>query len=236
MEGATGAAAGWTQFVQLDHLLFKLAAFLAAITLHDVLQAWLAVRFGDRSPRERGRLTWNPLAHLDPLGLVMLLFGPYGWSRKLTIDREALGNRPAWKLAVVYGSGPALHLALGLLFWWLSFRIPFSAPSDWSLAVEGPYSALQSWPDWIVSLLQGFVYWSFIVHLMLFIIHCFPLHPTDVWKAAASVLGDRFPAFLSPQAERWTTVLLVAVMATPIGRLLLETLFQWCSSAVMHLF
>jgi Zn-dependent protease len=231
----------WSSLIQLDHLLFKVLAFVPAMVLHDWLQASLALLLGDRTPREQGRLTANPLAHVDLLGTLMLLFGPYGWSKPISIRLEELGAYARAKAVMIYSSGPLLHLVLGLLFWWQSFQIPFSAPDDWSMRLEGGYSLLQKWPDWVVELLRGIIYWNYIVHIMLFIVNLIPFYPTDGWKIIASLVPKR-----ESNNGRWqnaagklqliSMLLLIGILATPIGRLLLGTLFQWWSSFIMHMF
>jgi Zn-dependent protease len=225
----------WTQFIQLDHLLFRICAFLLAIMLHDLLQSGLALLLGDRTPREQGRLTANPLAHLDTVGTAMLLFGPYGWSRPIRLNGEALGAHSKLKSLAIYGSGIGLHLCLGILFWWLSFHIPFMAPEDWSSQVEGGYSSFQAWPSWSVDALKGFIYWSYIVNIMMFIMHLFPLYPTDMWRILSSFANGRWQK-AAGKLQLISMLVLIAILVTPIGRLWLGELFQWWSSAVMHMF
>ena len=62
-------------------LLYTIPGVLIAITFHEFAHAWMADRLGDDTPRMEGRLSLNPLAHLDPVGSIMLLFAGFGWGK-----------------------------------------------------------------------------------------------------------------------------------------------------------
>ena len=64
-----------------------------AFTVHEFAHAWTADRLGDDTPRLSGRLTLNPLVHLDPLGTLMLLFAGFGWAKPVPINPAALQRR-----------------------------------------------------------------------------------------------------------------------------------------------
>ncbi|HEY9764911.1 MAG TPA: site-2 protease family protein, partial [Chroococcales cyanobacterium] len=70
----------------IRELLIYFPIFLISITLHEFCHALAADRLGDRTPRLAGRLTVNPLAHLDLLGTLMLLVAPFGWAKPVPID------------------------------------------------------------------------------------------------------------------------------------------------------
>ena len=69
-----------------EDLLHRLLALLVALVLHEYAHAWVATRLGDPTPRATGRLTLNPLAHLDPIGLIMLWIFRFGWAKPVQIN------------------------------------------------------------------------------------------------------------------------------------------------------
>ena len=71
-------------------ILFTLPAVIIAIAFHEYAHAWMADRLGDETPRMQGRLTLNPLKHLDPVGSILLLFAGFGWGKPVQIILETL--------------------------------------------------------------------------------------------------------------------------------------------------
>ena len=89
--------------------LFTTAALVAAITMHEFAHAWMADRLGDPTPRAQGRLTLNPLRHLDPLGTLMLLVTRFGWGKPVEFDPYNL-KHPRKDSATIALAGPASNL------------------------------------------------------------------------------------------------------------------------------
>lgn len=110
----------------LTVLFFRALALLVAAPLHEVAHAYAADRLGDPTPRRLGRLTLNPIAHLDPLGTILLLVFGLGWAKPVPIDP---GNFPNWRrgLIVVAAAGPLANVILALLFG-LPFKLGLLTP------------------------------------------------------------------------------------------------------------
>ncbi|NLW17641.1 MAG: site-2 protease family protein [Firmicutes bacterium] len=94
-------------------IFLQLPALLIALTFHEYAHAWVADRLGDPTPRIRGRLTLNPIAHIDPIGLVMLLIFRFGWAKPVEVNPYNFDNREQG-MAWVSLAGPAMNLLLGL--------------------------------------------------------------------------------------------------------------------------
>ena len=84
-------------------------AFLIAITVHEVSHGIVADRLGDPTARVMGRLTVNPVAHLDLVGTLMILFAPFGWAKPVPFDPFNLKN-PKRDAALISIAGPAANL------------------------------------------------------------------------------------------------------------------------------
>ncbi len=96
-------------------LAVVLPIFLLSITFHEFAHAATASALGDPTPGRAGRVTLNPLAHLDVLGTLMILFGPIGWAKPVPIDERHLGR---WGTALVSLAGPIANLGLAVAALW----------------------------------------------------------------------------------------------------------------------
>src|SRR3989338_7102351 len=96
-------------FSSLETLFIVIIALLSAITIHEFSHAWVADRLGDPTPRLMGRVTLNPLAHLDPIGTIALLLIGFGWGKPVPFDPFNLEN-PRRDSALIALAGPASNL------------------------------------------------------------------------------------------------------------------------------
>jgi Zn-dependent protease len=106
--------------VSLDLFLLLLPIVVVSLSLHELAHAYVAWRLGDPTAKEQGRLTLNPIAHLDPLGTLMfaltaLLAGvPFGWAKPVPVDPRYF-RRPKEGMALVAVAGPAMNFVLALV-------------------------------------------------------------------------------------------------------------------------
>jgi len=96
-------------------LISGIVTLLIAFTFHEYAHAWTADRFGDDTPRLYGRLTLNPLAHLDFLGSLMLITVGFGWAKPVPINPRRLREHSPAALMLVALSGPLSNFALAVL-------------------------------------------------------------------------------------------------------------------------
>lgn len=203
-------------YIDLDTLLFRAVAFLLAVTLHGCWMALFSRWLGDRTAGEQGRLSLNPGKHLDPLGTVMVLFGPYGWNRSVPVHPDHFGKSAKGKLALWALSGPLLHLVLALLFGWLFLELPVAAGGG----------------SWAGALFKGILHYCYIVNVMLFLLNLLPIYPLNGWKLLRHLAGERAAAYLD-KYEKWGLLVLIALLALPAGQRLLEMLFQLVNQWLM---
>jgi Zn-dependent protease len=88
-------------------------SLIIAITIHEFAHAWTADRLGDPTPRAQGRVTLNPLAHLDPLGTLAILLTSFGWGRPVEFDPYNLRHRTR-DTALIAVAGPVSNILLAL--------------------------------------------------------------------------------------------------------------------------
>jgi Zn-dependent protease len=95
-------------------LLITVAAIVPAITFHEFSHAFVANALGDPTPKMMGRLTLNPLSHLDPIGTVMLFIARFGWGKPVQFNPYNLRINPAIGSAAVSFAGPASNVLLAI--------------------------------------------------------------------------------------------------------------------------
>ncbi len=106
-------------------LISAIITLLIAFTFHEFAHAWTATRFGDDTPRLFGRLTLNPLRHLDIMGSLMLIFTGFGWAKPVPVNSNRIRQQSPSALMLVAVSGPLANFllaslaAIPLRFGWL---------------------------------------------------------------------------------------------------------------------
>lgn len=97
-----------------SQLISGVITLLIAFTFHEFAHAWTATQFGDDTPRLFGRLTLNPLSHLDVMGSLMLLFTGFGWAKPVPINPRRIQQHSNSALMLVAISGPLSNLILAI--------------------------------------------------------------------------------------------------------------------------
>ena len=99
-------------------ILLTLPGVIIAMTFHEFAHAWVADKLGDTTPRAQGRLTLNPLSHIDPFGLILLLFANIGWGKPVQINPRNFNSNKSIETceALVSLAGPLINLILAFIF------------------------------------------------------------------------------------------------------------------------
>ena len=95
-------------------LVLLIPVLLFALVFHEFSHAWIAYKLGDPTARYAGRLTLNPVAHLDPVGGLMILFVGFGWAKPVPVDPRYLKN-PREDMMKIAFAGPASNLLLAFI-------------------------------------------------------------------------------------------------------------------------
>ena len=93
--------------------ILKIPAIFIALTIHEYAHGYVALLLGDTTARDSGRLTFNPISHLDLFGTAMLLFGPFGWAKPVPVNGYNFSN-PKRDILLVSAAGPLSNIILAL--------------------------------------------------------------------------------------------------------------------------
>lgn len=125
-------------------LLFVIPCVLFALTVHEVSHGYMAYRLGDPTARNMGRLTLNPLKHLDPVGALCMVLFHFGWARPVPINTRYF-KKPRRDTALTAAAGPISNFImafLGLLVQQILFAVFIRHPATTQFAYNLQYAAL----------------------------------------------------------------------------------------------
>jgi len=197
----------------IHRVLLQLPALLIAVTVHELAHALVADQLGDPTARRLGRLTLNPLPHIDPLGAVCLVLAGFGWAKPVPVDASNF-RHPVRDMAWVAVAGPLANFlaAFAALVLFLELR---------------PVGIL---PEPILQALRS----VFTLNLALGIFNLIPLPPLD---------GGHFLPYLVPRAaagvlhalERYGMLILLVLVFTGATRWIVIPVFAWATQVMMTL-
>jgi Zn-dependent protease len=172
------------EFLFINPILFLIwaGALLTAITVHEFAHAFTADRLGDPTPRIQGRLTLNPLAHLDPIGTLMLLLVRIGWGKPVQFDPYNLQN-PKKDAALISLAGPLSNIILATI---LALILRFT---------QEP-------------LISPFIY----LNVILAIFNLVPIHPLDGGKILVGLLPSRDAAHVDLFLRQYGLFILILLI------------------------
>lgn len=193
--------------MQVDQLIqtITLAAIpiLFAITLHEAAHGYVARHFGDMTAYQQGRISLNPMRHIDPVGTVLLplltlvLGGVlFGWAKPVPVNFGALRN-PKKDMLWVAIAGPASNLAMAL-GWALLFKISSSFPDNY-----------------FAEPLMGMAVIGIKINVVLLVLNLLPLPPLDGGRVAVSLLPHR-QAYQLSRIEPYGMFILIFMAITPV--------------------
>ncbi len=186
-------------------------ALVVGISFHEFSHAYVADSMGDRLPRSRGRVTLNPLAHLDPAGTIFLFLVGFGWGKPVPVNPNVSPN-PKAMMAIVAGAGPVsnflvaavvgLPLQLGLVPWLSPFNL-----ADLDLQLSLGFDAA----DYLGLYLSAIV----VISIILGVFNLLPIFPLDGHRVIPAFLTDTAARDYMRFQSRYGFLILIALIALP---------------------
>jgi Zn-dependent protease len=193
--------------MQIDQLIqtISLAAIpvLFAITLHEAAHGYVARHFGDMTAYQQGRISLNPLRHIDPVGTILLPIATlmlggilFGWAKPVPVNFAAL-RRPKQDMLWVAIAGPASNLVMAF-GWALLYKLTWLFPGNY-----------------FAEPLMGMAEWGIKINIILMVLNLLPLPPLDGGRVAVSMLPHR-QAYQLAKIEPYGMFILIFLAITPV--------------------
>lgn len=191
--------------MDIQNIVLTIPAILIAFTFHEYAHAYMADKLGDKTPRFQGRLTFNPIAHIDPIGFLLILFAGFGWAKPVQTNPSAYKRRYKDDLKVSF-AGPLANLIVALIF----------------SVIFGIYLRVG---DYIPNAALASILWTIIfkvvsINIMLFFFNLIPLPGLDGFH----ILRDLFPKVFYQFGDfiyRYQMVILIIFIMTPISDIII---------------
>ncbi len=178
--------------MDFNELIMRFFVLVLALSFHELAHAWVAFRLGDDTAERAGRLSLNPLVHLDPLGTLFILTGmPLGWAKPVPVNPFNLRN-PRTSMSLVAFAGPLSNILLGilgcLLFW-----------------MYGQYSGSRGTYLFLLFFVQ--------INFALAVFNLLPIHPLDGGKIIGIFLSEKAAHRYETTLERWGLLPILLLVA-----------------------
>ena len=191
---------------------------IIAIVFHEVAHGWVALALGDTTARDMGRLTLNPIKHVDPVGTLLvpgalaLMGGPiFGWAKPVPVNARRLDN-PRYGMMAVAAAGPGTNILLALVGA-VVFGVIAGLASNWGLGV----------PDWLMTAFGAFI----LINVFLALFNMLPIPPFDGSHIVGGLMPRRWAHHwqrLQAMGMLLLVVLIAATWAFPDARWIENTI------------
>lgn len=207
-------------------LIQKIAIYalpvIFAITVHEAAHGYAARYFGDMTAHLSGRITLNPLKHIDPVGTILVpalaLFAGgilFGWAKPVPVDFSRLRN-PKRDMLWVAAAGPASNLVMAIM-WAIAFRFSADMPANFSLPLAYMAQA------------------GIMINVVLMVLNLLPLPPLDGGRIAVSLL-PRHLAYEYAKIEKYGFIILILLLFTGVLSSIMQPFITSALSLISYLF
>lgn len=191
-----------------------------AFTLHEFAHAYVAYKFGDMTAKKQGRLTLNPLHHLDPFGTILILIAGFGWARPVPVNRYFF-KKPRLAGILVSVAGPLSNLLLACL----GFMVGYGLNRMGIIASDNFYDFL----DIFIRL-----------NIVLFIFNLLPLPPLDGYRIIEDLAPPDMRAKMTQYEQYGVLIFLILVLIPPLNSITIQPIFAivipWIWDVLSHFF
>ncbi|MDD2432433.1 MAG: site-2 protease family protein [Clostridia bacterium] len=183
----------------LQTIIISLPAVLLALSVHEFAHGYVAYRLGDPTPKYQGRLTLNPLAHLDLIGTLMLIFFRFGWAKPVMVNPANFRMNQRKGMLYVALAGPVSNILVALIAAILyNLLIKFQAPYFWIVLAEA----------------------LLVIDIFLAVFNLIPIPPLDGSKVLAGLLPGHKQGIIYQLEAYGPFILIFLIITNIIGKIL----------------
>lgn len=191
-------------FSGLDQIPFRILALVIVVTVHEASHALASYIQGDTTARQLGRLTLNPIKHMDPLGTLMIMFAGFGWGKPVPVNTFALRNGRLG-MGIVAAAGPLSNLITATIAM-IPIRLGLASP----IFIPGFTDAINLGPEFFLgSLLLNVV----ILSIWLAVFNLIPIFPLDGFNVTVGILPTKY-AWRFARLEKYGPGILMLIIGT----------------------
>ena len=207
----------------LFSLLLSIPGVLVAITFHEFAHGFVAYKLGDNTAKDEGRLSLNPLDHLDPIGTLMLLFAGFGWGKPVHVNPRNYTRKISMEKgeALVSAAGPIMNILLAIIFTLIYFAVKKYASVAFVSSTVGGIILLL-----IVSIIS--------TNIGLGVFNLIPLPPLDGSKIIMPFLPYKAKEFFVNN-EQIFSLIFVVLWVTGIAGIIITPVINWVTSGILSL-
>jgi len=206
--------------LDLLSLLLTIPGVLIAITFHEYAHGFAAEKLGDDTPRSQGRLSLNPLAHLDPIGVIMLIFAHIGWGKPVQINPNNFTKKISERAgeAIVALAGPLMNFILAFIFAIIYYAIATFATSFAFNTTVG-------------AIIMTMVQYTVIVNIGLGVFNLIPLPPLDGSKILMAFLPYNSKRWFEEHTQLFYIIFLI-IWITPLSGMIISPIISGITSGI----
>lgn len=204
-------------------LLLTIPGVLIAITFHEFAHAFAADKLGDDTARREGRLSLNPMDHLDPVGSLLLLFAGFGWGKPVHVDPRNYTRKISMEAgeAIVSLAGPLMNILLAFIFSLIYCAVYKFAGVSFIMSTTGSI---------VMLLLQC----TISINIGLGVFNLIPLPPLDGSKIIMPLLPYKAKQWFVNN-ERVFYIIFVVIWITGIAGYIISPAINWISTGILNL-
>jgi Zn-dependent protease len=190
--------------------LLRVIPALFCITIHELAHGYTAYRLGDPTAKNLGRLTLNPIRHIDPVGLLMMLTIGFGWAKPVPVDMRSF-KHPKRHMALTALAGPVSNLILAVIVMFILGSV--SSYLGFALRYEGNIFFVAS--SHITEIVFEIIYFTVFLNIALAVFNMLPIPPLDGSKVLFSALPEK-TYYKVLKYERYGMVFLLVIMISQL--------------------
>lgn len=202
-------------------ILINVPITLIALTGHEFAHGWVSTKLGDPTPKMQGRLTFNPLAHLDVVGTLLMIFTGFGWAKPVSVNPRYYKDTKKG-MALTAAAGPLANLIMAFIAL-LIYAILFAVNRKFGLGIDGAVEAV------------GFIARIFAVRNLCFMVfNIIPIPPLDGAKVLGMLLPDG-AYYKMLQYERYSMILIMVLSLTGVFSSIIGTGVNIVMNGILNL-